>query len=146
MEMIHQEDAMFCVRVARLLSARSRASRLRVGCVIWDSKKRTIVSVGYNGTVPGASNVMEVDNVTLPEVIHAEMNAISKLSFIQRRFFSHRYIMFITHSPCASCASNILKNTNIRYIYYLENYRSMSGVTMLRNHKKIRKISRLIPR
>lgn len=131
--MISKSDLHFCVRVARLLGARSRAVRARVGCVIWDAKLRTIVSVGYNGTPPGSDNTMEIDNVTLDSVIHAEMNCLSKLSFFQKHF-SNNLLMVVTHTPCLKCAQEIVK-TKMKHVYYLDNYGNHAGLLLLREKK-----------
>ncbi len=60
---MHQRDMLFCVDTVRRLSRNSRALRAKVGCVIWDMKRRTIVSLGYNGTPEGEDNEMERDNI-----------------------------------------------------------------------------------
>ena len=92
---IPQRDILIAVNVLRILTNFSRSSRLRVACVLWDSYERNIVSLGYNGTEPGTDNTMELNNVTLDTVIHAEMNALQKIS----RFRSRNLTCFITHSP-----------------------------------------------
>lgn len=127
---MHPDDVRFCIQTSRLLAHRSRATRAKVGCVIWDEKKRTIISVGYNGTAPGESNLMEHNGKTLPTVRHAEWNALEKLHFWQ----SWGKTMFVTHSPCESCARNI-KKRGIHHVYYLENYGTAQGLNYLREHQ-----------
>lgn len=127
---IHPEDLRFCVNVARLLAARSRAHRLRVGAVVWHPKRRSIIGVGYNGTPAGASNVMEVGNVTLDTVVHAEQNALLKCHHWDRI----GGIMVITHSPCVRCAEQ-MRDAGVRSVYYLENYRDPRGIHVLRDAK-----------
>jgi len=58
---MHQLDLKLCVDVCRMLARRSRATRAKVGSVLWHPGKRTIISVGYNGTPEGEDNQMEVD-------------------------------------------------------------------------------------
>jgi len=125
---MHPEDARFCVDVVRRLARNSRATRAKVGCVIWDMKHRTIISLGYNGTPEGTDNEMERDHVTLPTVVHAEMNALRKLRWYQRR---RHLIMFITHAPCHACAMAMVK-AGIRKVYYLDNYGKPTGLQHLR--------------
>lgn len=127
---MHIDDIKFCIKTARLLASRSRATRAKVGCVIWDRKKRTVVGIGFNGTVPGADNTMEVDGKTLPTVIHAEVNAISKVGWWTRR----RSILFVTHSPCYNCAVEIVKS-GIREVYYIEPYGDARGLKYLSDNK-----------
>lgn len=124
---ISLEDLRFCVNTSRALAARSRAERLRVGAVVWHPKRRTIIGIGYNGTAAGASNVMEMDGMTLPEVIHAERNAIMKCS----SWDLWGSIIVITHSPCVSCA-RMMRDAGVRSVYYLENYRDPAGIEVLR--------------
>ena len=127
---MHQRDMLFCVDTVRRLSRNSRALRAKVGCLIWDTSRRTIVSLGYNGTPEGEDNVMERDNVTLDTVVHAEMNALRKLRFWEMR---KHLVLFVTHAPCRNCAEMIVKY-RIKKVYYLDNYGSPSGLEHLRKH------------
>jgi len=136
---MHQRDMLFCVDTVRRLSRNSRATRAKVGCIIWDMKRRTIVSLGYNGTPEGEDNEMERDNVTLDTVVHAEMNALRKLRWWERR---KHLVLFITHAPCKRCAEMIVKS-RIRKVYYLDNYGAPSGLEHLRAHAV--DVRRLLP-
>ena len=63
--------------VAIRFSQLSTAEKLKVGAIL--VKDDRIISIGYNGTPKGWCNVCEDSNFkTKPEVIHAEMNCISK--------------------------------------------------------------------
>ena len=136
---MHQRDMLFCVDVVKRLARNSRATRAKVGCIIWDVKKRTIVSLGYNGTPEGEDNQMELNNVTLDTVVHAEMNALRKLSWYQRK---RHFVLFVTHAPCKNCAAEIVKS-GIRKVYYLDNYGSAAGLEHLRAHHV--DVRRLLP-
>ena len=127
---MHQRDMLFCVDTVRRLSRNSRALRAKVGCLIWDMKRRTIISLGYNGTPEGEDNLMERDNVTLDTVVHAEMNALRKLRWWEMR---KHLVLFVTHAPCKRCAEMIVKH-RIRKVYYLDNYGAPSGLELLRAH------------
>ena len=127
---MHQRDMLFCVDTVRRLSRNSRATRAKVGCIIWDMKHRTIISLGYNGTPEGEDNEMERDNVTLDTVVHAEMNALRKLRWWEMR---KHLVLFVTHAPCKRCAEMIVKH-RIRKVYYLDNYGAPSGLEHLRAH------------
>lgn len=127
---IHNEDMRFAIQTARALASRSRATRARVGCIIWDKKLRTIVSLGYNGTLPGEDNTMEKDGKTLASVVHAEVNALKKLSFWAP---ASRYCLIVTHAPCLNCAAEIVAS-GIREVYYCEFYGSAAGLTYLQDH------------
>lgn len=106
----------------------STAKRLKVGCIAVKDNK--IISIGYNGTPNGCeSNVCEDENNnTLPYVIHAEMNMISKLA--KGNESSEGCSVFITHSPCMECAK-LMYQCGIKVVYYNEEYRDSSGLDLL---------------
>ena len=124
---MHQLDMKLCVDVCRMLARRSRATRAKVGSVLWHPEKRTIISVGYNGTPEGQDNQMEVDGKTLDTVIHAEENVLRKVWF----WTSRKCILFVTHAPCKRCARQIVAK-GVKKVYYLENYGEPSGINLLR--------------
>lgn len=129
--LIHENDLQFCMTTTRLLAQRSRAQRARVGSVIFHTARRTIVGVGYNGTAPGTNNQMEENNKTLPSVIHAEDNALRKLSWWDR--WSPHLILCVTHAPCVSCAKKIAQS-NISTVFFMEPYGSTEGLAHLIKH------------
>ena len=112
----------------------STAVKLKVGAIV--AKDGQILSVGYNGTPPGWNNTCEstviIDGIsqlkTLPEVIHAERNALDKLA--KSTESSEGAVMFITHSPCLECAKSIF-NVGIKEVYYETDYRSDEGIFFL---------------
>ena len=119
--LIHPNDMAFCVKTIRTLSQYSRATRARVGCVLWHRPSRRIISMGYNGTPAGMDNTMEHDNITRDCVIHAEMNTLGKLSWWERIWQLPECVLFVTHTPCVSCAQAIVKH-RIPVVYYLDPY------------------------
>ena len=119
---------LFYFDVAKRVAELSHAKRLKVGAVI--VKDHRILSYGYNGTPAGFDNCCEVENVTKPEVIHAEMNAIAKISY--HGDSCKDATMFLTHAPCIECAKIILQS-GICNVYYLEDYRSTAGVDLLKS-------------
>ena len=126
---MHQLDMKLCVGVCRMRARRSRATRAQVGSVLWHPNKRTIISLGYNGTPEGEDNTMEADGITLDTVIHAEENVLRKVWFWTSR---HCYL-FVTHAPCRRCAEQIIWK-GVKKVYYLDNYGDASGVALLRRH------------
>lgn len=123
-----EADLLTCMQVSRLLGARSRATRARVGCVIWNPRRRAIVSTGFNGTTPGGDNTMEVDGVTSDRVIHAEVNALSKMWCWE----GWGCWAVVSHSPCLDCAKRLVRS-GIRKVFYLEYYGGGAGLTYLRS-------------
>lgn len=115
--------------VAERVSQLSHAQRLKVGAVI--VKDDRILSYGYNGMPSGFGNICETqNNVTRPEVVHAEMNAIAKVA--KHSESCDDASIFITHSPCVECAKLILQS-GISSVYYKHDYRSTDGIDLLKS-------------
>lgn len=132
----------------------SYAKRKRVGCII--VKDNQVISTGYNGTPHGFNNeceeiqTREIENknhkkvleekgydcedsccskeVTKREVLHAESNALAKVS--KSTLSSDGADMYITMSPCFDCAKLIIQS-GIKRVFYSENYRDTSGIDIL---------------
>ncbi len=124
------------MKVAETYANLSSATRLKVGCVI--VKNDTIIGIGYNGMPSGWDNVCEdeeydedgfhITSKTKKEVIHAEINAISKVA--RSTNSSDGADMFITHVPCIECAKSLFQS-GIRKIFYRNTYRSDDGLKFL---------------
>jgi dCMP deaminase len=123
------------IEVAYLHSKLSKALRLKVGaCLVTSSG---ICIPGYNGTPSGTSNECETtgiggDQVTKPEVIHAELNCILKCA--KEGASCTGATMFITHAPCRACSATILQS-GIKKVVYQKAYRDNYGVEYLRGNK-----------
>lgn len=128
---LNTKEQVLFMDLATRISKESSCKRLQVGTVILRKvdERFNIISMGYNGTPPGEDNCCETkDWTTKPEVIHAELNAITKLN--PNDDYSD-CVMVITHSPCLDCAK-ILLSFKIPLIYYREIYRSDEGVNLLK--------------
>jgi dCMP deaminase len=66
--------------------------------------------------------------VTKPEVLHAESNAIMKVA--KSTMNCEGAELYTTTCPCFGCAKLIVQS-GISKVYYTEDYRSMDGVTLL---------------
>ena len=89
------------LEMARIWAQNSYCQRRQVGALV--VKNGMIISDGYNGTPSGFQNICEDDNdVTLPYVLHAEANAITKLARSSNN--SEGATIYITASPCIECA------------------------------------------
>ena len=107
------------LKMAREWSENSYCKRSRVGCLV--VKNKTIISDGYNGTPSGFPNKCEDENnVTLPTVLHAEANAITKLA--KNNNSAEGATLYVTLSPCFECAKMIIQAGIVRVVY-LEQYR-----------------------
>jgi dCMP deaminase len=146
-------DAIY-MQIAYQVSKLSYAERRKVGCII--VKDEQIVSFGYNGTPHGFDNDCEenqiryYDNpdhamtlmdkgykcedgccskvVTKQEVLHAESNALMKIS--KSTLTSKGAILYTTTSPCFECAKLIIQ-AGVEKVFYCESYRDMSGIALL---------------
>jgi dCMP deaminase len=123
------------MRAAHLYAELSTARRLKVGALI--VKDDRIISIGYNGTPSGWDNNCEYEQEdgslkTKPEVLHAEMNAVSKLAKSSES--GNGATIFITHAPCIDCAKMIYQS-GIKEVYYSTEYRDSSGIEFLKKCK-----------
>ena len=116
------------IRMASIWAENSYCKRRQVGALI--VKDQMIISDGYNGTPSGFENICEdSDNVTLPYVLHAEANAITKIA--RSNNSSQGATMYVTASPCIECAKLIIQ-AGIRRVVYSEKYRLEDGIDLLR--------------
>lgn len=107
------------LQTAQLWAKHSRA-KLQVGAVI--AKDNRIISHGYNGTPAGYHNACENHlGQTLPEVLHAECNAILFAARAGISLFGAT--AYITHEPCAQCAA-MLAQVGITRIVFCKGHTS----------------------
>ncbi len=116
------------IKMAHIWSENSYCTRRQVGALI--VKDKMIISDGYNGTPTGFPNKCEDDNnVSLPYVLHAEANAITKIARSGNN--SDGATLYVTDSPCIECAKLIIQS-GIRRVVYDREYRLTDGVNLLR--------------
>lgn len=120
------------LRMCHAWASNSRAVRLKVGALI--VKDGQIISDGFNGTPHGTDNCCEYASkdgslVTKPDVIHAELNALLKLSSIGGVGCNGATI-YITDSPCYACSVAILQS-GIDRVVYDRKYRITDGIDLL---------------
>lgn len=149
--------------IAARVAAMSYSKRLHVGSVI--VKNDNIISFGWNGMPAGWDNNCEDELVTYDvrdtvseregwsydvetkqyrrlktkkEVLHAESNAIVKLSKSSESSVDSK--MYCTHSPCIECAKLIFQS-GVKNLYYRNAYRSNEGIDFLsKSGVKVQKI------
>ena len=101
------------------VAQQSSAKRKQVGAVI--ISKSGMVALGLNGMPSGYHNDCELkDGTTNPLVIHAERNAIDKMT--REGTTVSGSIIFTTLSPCLECAKS-LAAVGITAIYYRDHHR-----------------------
>lgn len=119
--------------MAQVWSTLSKANRKKVGCLI--VKDDMIISNGYNGTPSGFDNQCEEIDffgqlITREEVLHAESNAITKLSKSTQS--SKGSTMYVTVAPCVDCAKLIIQS-EIKRVVYGEFYKNNLGIELLKS-------------
>ena len=118
------------MNIAHEISSRSYANRLKVGAIL--VKNNSIISDGYNGMPYGFDNVCETNEITNIEVLHAELNVISKIAKSNQS--SNGSTLYVTVSPCVECAK-LLIQSGIKNVYFDFRYRNLEGVEFLKRAK-----------
>lgn len=105
---------------------RSHDPRLQVCAIIVPDDNSGILALGYNGDYNGGPNEVESLEPGMSGMIHAEVNALVKCPF----HTPTKKYMYLTHSPCISCAKLII-NAGISKVIYDTEYRDTSGINLL---------------
>ena len=115
------------LRMAAIWSEDSYCERRKVGALI--VKDKMIISDGFNGTPSGFPNVCESgEGVTLPYVLHAEANAITKVA--RSNNSSEGGTLYVSTSPCMECSKLIIQ-AGIKRVVFSELYRITDGLELL---------------
>jgi dCMP deaminase len=122
----------YFMSIALLSSCRSPCSRLHVGSVI--VKNNRIISMGYNGFIPGAPHTSRIIDGHEQSTIHSEMNAIGDCA--KRGTSLDESTIYITHYPCVNCFRSIA-SCGINKIIYLYDYNNNEIVKELADDAKI---------
>lgn len=120
--------------IAERVSNMSHCNRSKVGCVIVTPDN--ITSYGWNGMPSGMDNCCEDEsNTTKKEVLHAELNALSKIN--SSTVSTKDATLYVTLSPCIECAKQIMQS-GISNVVYRDDYRDTSGIDLLSKNSKIK--------
>lgn len=119
-------DGVF-INIAKNISSLSHCNRSKVGAIL--VKSGNLISFGYNGTPSGMNNACEENDITLPHVIHAEINVILKAAKTGNSVDGST--LYLTLSPCIDCSKVILQS-GIKRVVYLTEYRNLEGVNFLK--------------
>ena len=120
------------LNIAKEVSNMSHDTDNKVGVVV--VKDNNILAFGFNGMPSGMPNECKHANgSTLPEVIHAEANAICKLARSVGN--AEGATLYCTLSPCMECAKLIMQS-GIARIIFSETYKDEAGILLLHNNNK----------
>jgi dCMP deaminase len=122
----------YFMSIALLGSCRSPCERLNVGSVI--VKNNRLISMGYNGYIPGAPHISRVVDNHEQSIIHSEVNAISDCA--RRGVSLDGSKIYVTHYPCINCFRSIAA-CGIKDVIYLEDYNNNPIVEELAIDSKI---------
>ena len=116
------------MQTALLHASLSKATRAKVGsCLV---TTQGVCLTGYNGEYSGGSNICEDDSgLTKPTVIHSELNCVLRAA--KEGISVLDSTLYVTLSPCQSCASMLIQ-AGIKRVVYLEQYRCTKGLDLLR--------------
>ena len=109
----------YFITLSFLISNRSSCERLKVGCVL--VKDTRVISVGYNGFLPGCPHKSIVRGNHEQATLHAEQNAL--IDCAKRGVSCEGCTAYITHYPCIICCRMLLA-AEIGEIKYLDDYKN----------------------
>lgn len=116
------------MNMAIIIANLSHAVRKKVGAIIVNSEGN-IIACGHNGQPTGFPNECEDEfGNTLSSTIHSELNAILKAARSGAKIEGST--LYVTMSTCSNCALLVIQS-GIRKVVYLEEYRDITGITIL---------------
>ena len=113
--------------MAETIAQRGCHSTLKEEHLFVTSDNTQVLSLGYNGNAAGMSNVPQSEDPGCSGLLHAEINALLKLDYNNPK----DKVMYLTLSPCETCAKAII-NSGIKKVIYKKEYRDLSGVELLK--------------
>lgn len=127
MKQLTQNDRRTAVlaRFTKDLATLSKCEDRHVAALITNADGTQIYSMGINGGPKGGVQCL----CSLGEkytCIHAEANAIAKCISLDEN-----KVMFVTLSPCVTCAA-LIANSGVKRLFYIEDYKSDLGLNLLR--------------
>jgi dCMP deaminase len=105
--------------IVQVTASRSACTRLHVGCLLVVDNR--IVSMGYNGFLPGCAHESIVRDGHEMATVHAEQNAIADCA--KRGVSCAGATAYVTNYPCIMCA-RLLLAAGIRRIAYITDYKN----------------------
>ena len=124
--MQHLKRARIFSNFAKELASLSKCTQKKVAAVITDKDMTQVYSIGINGGPVGGIDCMcELGGKY--GCVHAEINALVKCMSNDKD-----KVMFVTLSPCVSCAAAIINAPGgFSTVYYLEQWKNTDGLELL---------------
>lgn len=113
--------------IAHAAAVRGTCERLYVGAVA--ARDGQLLAAGYNGAPAGMPHCIHKDLEPCARAIHAEVNVIA--SAAKYGVPLNGAELFVTHSPCLSCAG-LLINAGIVRVVFDQPFRDTSGLLLLK--------------
>lgn len=114
--------------LATRIAQMSHAVKRQVGAIA--VKNNNILSFGFNGTPAGFLNTCEDEQgKTLPWVIHAEANLVSKAA--AEGLSLRDSTVYVTTAPCDNCAL-LLIQSGVSRVVFRDPYKSDGGLVSLK--------------
>ena len=108
--------------IAQVAAKRATCDRKHVGAVI--ARDKTILSSGYNGSIPGLAHCDDVGHLMedghCVRTVHAEANAITQAA--RNGVMISGSDIYVTASPCFGCFK-LIASVGIKRIVFGEFYR-----------------------
>jgi dCMP deaminase len=123
----------YFITLSFLISNRSSCKRLKVGCVL--VKDTRVISVGYNGFLPGFPHESIVRDNHEQATVHAEQNCITDCA--KRGINASGATAYVTHYPCINCLK-LLVASGITSIKYYNDYKNDDIIERIINGQNIR--------
>jgi dCMP deaminase len=123
----------YFMSIALLASQRSPCKRLHVGSVI--VKNNRLISMGYNGYIPGAPHISRLKDDHEQSIIHSEVNALADCA--KRGSSLNDSKIYVTHYPCINCFKSIAA-CGIKEVIYLSDYNNDEIVKQLAEDSEIK--------
>lgn len=121
--------------LAEKLAERSVDQKTKVGCVVVTDDNTQVLALGYNGDHRGGPNKRDSQEDGCSGFIHAEINALIKMDYNNPK----RKIIYVTHSPCLTCAKSIL-NAGIQEIRFKNEFRDITGLELLKKQIIVKQV------
>lgn len=122
----------YFMSIATLAACRSPCNRLHVGSVI--VKDNRLISMGYNGFLPGCKHISHIRDGHEQATIHSEINALTDCA--KRGVCVDNATIYITHYPCLNCFKALCAS-GIKKIIYLQDYNNDPLITALNAEAKL---------